>query len=119
MSVQLTPEQLQALQNLSEAYHAQQQQIAMLQQELHQLHTPASAVAAVPSLGVGSEPLRSSERDDSHFGLNRLLSKPSVFHGEHGNRVMDWINEFDILFENCDPHMTEIRKVTFAKQFLR
>ena len=116
MALQLTPEQLQGLQQLSHAYQAQQEQIASLQRELHQLHAPATAAAA--SVSSSSESA-SVHRDDSHFGLNRLLSKPSVFHGEHGNRVLDWINEFDILFENCDPHMPEARKITFAKQFLR
>jgi len=112
MALQLTPEQLQVLQQLTNAYQAQQEQIASLQHEVHQLHVPASAAAA--SVSSPSESA-SIHRDDSHFGLNRLLSKPSVFHGEHGNRVLDWINEFDILFENCDPHMPESRKITFAK----
>ena len=116
MALQLSAEQLQALQQLSQAYQAQQQQITTLQQELHRLQGPAAAAAL--SAGSSSESAR-APRDDSHFGLNRLLSKPSVFHGEHGNRVLDWINEFDILFENCDPHMPEARKITFAKQFLR
>jgi len=116
MALQLTPEQLQVLHQLTNAYQAQQEQIASLQHEVHQLHAPASAAAAPVS---SSSESASVHRDDSHFGLNRLLSKPSVFHGEHGNRVLDWINEFDILFENCDPHMPESRKITFAKQFLR
>jgi hypothetical protein len=115
MALQLTPEQLQAFQQLSHAYQAQQEQIASLRQELRQMRVPATAAASVSS----SSESTSVQRDDSHFGLNRLLSKPSVFHGEHGNRVLDWINEFDILFENCDPHMPESRKITFAKQFLR
>lgn len=117
MTLQLTPEQLQAFQQLSQAYQTQQQQIATLQQELHHLHDPATT-ATSSMMGTATESAR-VQRDDSHFGLNRLLSKPSVFHGEHGNRVIDWINEFDILYENCDPHMPEMRKVTFAKQFLR
>ncbi len=116
MALQLTPEQLQAFQQLTQAYQAQQQQIASLQQELHHLQVPAAAAGS--SVNSSSESA-SAQRDDSHFGLNRLLSKPSVFHGEHGNRVIDWINEFDVLFENCDPHMPEARKITFAKQFLR
>jgi hypothetical protein len=116
MTLQLTPEQLQAFQQLTQAYQAQQHQIASLQQELHHLQVPAAAAGG--SVKSSSESA-SAQSDDFHFGLNRLLSKPSVFHGEHGNRVIDWINEFDVLFENCDPHMPESRKITFAKQFLR
>jgi hypothetical protein len=118
MALQLTPEQLQALQQLSQAYQSQQQQIASLQQEVQRLHAPAASAAAAVG-PVGSPSASSLRGDDSHFGLNRLLSKPSVFHGEHGQRVLDWISEFDVLFENCDPHMPEMRKVTFVKQFLR
>ena len=115
MSAQLSPEQLQAFQQLSHSVQAQQQQIAALQQELHQLHAGSAASVVAP----GSSSSIAPPSDDAHFGLNRLLSKPSLFQGEHGNRVLDWINEFDILFENCDSHMPEVRKITFAKQFLR
>jgi Retrotransposon gag protein/Zinc knuckle len=117
MAVQLSPEQLQALHQLEQAYQVQQQQIATMQQELQRIHAPQSVAAS--SAPAGSSSAGSQRSDENHFGLNRLLSKPSVFHGEHGNRVLDWINEFDILFENCDPHMPEVRKITFAKQFLR
>ena len=88
MAAQFTPEQLQALHHLSQGYHEQQQQIDALQQELQRMHAPMAAAAAGPSAGAqrGEDPLSR---------LNRLLSKPSVFHGEHGNRVVDWINELE------------------------
>lgn len=127
----LSAEQMQALSQLpqlAQAYQAQQQviqqqqqQIVALQHDVQHLHGPAAA-------GPGAGPAESAGHgygmphrgdDDSHFGLNRLLSKPSVFRGEHGPKVYDWISEFDMLFANCDPHMPEVRKLTFAKQFLR
>jgi hypothetical protein len=48
-----------------------------------------------------------------------MLSKPSLFRGEHGTRVYDWISEFEILFPNLDSHISAEQKVIFARQFLR
>lgn len=50
--------------------------------------------------------------------LSKLLSKPSHFHGEHGNRVYDWLSELDITFDNIE-NATDHQKITFARQCLR
>lgn len=93
----------------------QQQQIQSLQQQVQQV---ASAAAASASSSASARMHREDDAEH-HFGLNRLLSKPSQFFGEHGDLVYDWINEMDMLFENCDASVTESRKVVFAKQQLR
>lgn len=108
--------QMAAMQQMGQAYQAQQQQLVALQQEIHQLHATAAAPGAPPA--GAPNPVRLAD-DDAHFGLNRLLSKPSTFDGGHGRKVFDWTSEFDMLFENCDARMPEARKITFAKQFLR
>jgi len=50
--------------------------------------------------------------------LGKLLNKPSQFHGEHGNRVYDWLSELDILFDNVGT-TSDLEKITFARQCLR
>lgn len=119
----LSAEQMQALSQfpqMAQAFQAQQAQIADLQQEVHHLHASAAAVpGAGPAESAGHGYGVPHHDEDSHFGLNRLLSKPSLFKGEHGPRVYDWVSEFDMLFANCDSRMPEVRKLTFAKQFLR
>jgi hypothetical protein len=94
----------------------QQQQIQTLQQQFQQVQQYASAAAASSSASAG---VHRGEESDHHFGLTRLLSKPSQFNGEHGDHVFDWINELNVLFENCDASVSEERKVVFAKQQLR
>lgn len=50
--------------------------------------------------------------------LGKLLSRPSQFHGEHGNRVYDWLSELDIIYDNIG-NATDHQKITFARQCLR
>ncbi len=50
--------------------------------------------------------------------LGKLLSRPSQFHGEHGNRVFDWLSELDIIYDNIG-NATDHQKITFARQCLR
>ena len=97
----------------------QQQQIQALQQQVQQVQHIASASAAAAASSSASAKVHRGDESDHHFGLNRLLSKPSQFNGEHGDLVYDWINEMDMLFENCDASVSEPRKVVFAKQQLR
>ena len=93
----------------------QQQQIAQLQQEVQQLRMLSASAGASSSASM-----RHSDDSDVHFGLNRLMNKPSLFHGEFGSvSVYDWVIEMDALFRNCSSSMPEQRKVTFAVAQLR
>jgi hypothetical protein len=72
--------------------------------------------AAAPS-HLPSHSTLSRERPATDI-LGKLLSKPSQFHGEHGNRVYDWLSELDLLFDNLGT-ITDKEKITFARQCLR
>lgn len=109
----------QAFQQLANAYHQQQQQIEALGQQVHQAQ---AAAAAASSLGHGDAAAAAAghaSHGDHHSPLTKLLSKPSVFHGDHGNRVYDWVAELEILFENCAEEVSDARKISFAKQAFR
>jgi hypothetical protein len=99
----------------------QQQQIQALQQQLQQVSVQYAAVASrsASASAAESDHVHRAEESDHHFGLNRLLSRPSQFNGEHGDLVYDWINEMDMLFANCDASVSDARKIMFAKQQLR
>lgn len=76
---------------------------------------PSHSPPSIPS----SHPMVSVNRESSaSITLRKLLSKPSHFHGEHGNRVYDWLSELDITFDNIGT-ATEHQKITFARQCLR
>ena len=112
---QLTMEQLQHFTvSMQQAFAAQQQQLEAVQRQLQEqqrqpLHFSSSSSAV---------PVR---RDETQSTLSRLLSKPSIFRGEHGTKVFDWISEFELLFPNLESaaHLDEAQKISFAKQFLR
>ena len=74
-------------------------------------HSPPSIPSSRPMVSVNREASAS-------VTLSKLLSKPSHFHGEHGNRVYDWLSELDITFDNIG-NATEHQKITFARQCLR
>jgi hypothetical protein len=108
----------QAFQQLAQAYQQQQQQIQALHEQLQHLHAAAPHPGSASSSGASVGEHHS--HSDHHSPLSKLLSKPSVFRGEHGNQVYDWIAELDILFENCgEEDLNDGRKISFAKQALR
>lgn len=109
----------QAFQQLAHAYQQQQHQIEALGQQLHQAQAAAAASSHPPRSGDAAAAEGHASHSEHHSPLTKLLSKPSVFHGNHGNRVFDWIAELEILFENCSEEVTDARKVSFGKQFLR
>ena len=112
-------EQLQAV------IQQQHQQLAQLQQQMQQMQQmqqTQQAQQAQLSASASSSGSRAAAAEDSdpHFGLNRLMNKPSLFHGEFGrDKVYDWIIEMDVLFKNCAPSMPEQRKILFAIAQLR
>lgn len=96
----------------------QQQLLEMqrqLQDQLHAMQPPPASLAPASSSYV---PASAPARRDDASAFSRLLSKPSVFKGEHGSRVHDWLAELELLFE-CGMHFDTEQKVLFAKQHLR
>ncbi len=97
----------------------QQQFLEMQRQLQEQLHAMQHAQPPPPTLAPPSSsyvPASVPVRRDDTF--SRLLSKPSVFKGEHGSKVHDWLAELELLFE-CGGHFDTEQKVLFAKQHLR
>lgn len=84
---------------------------------------PDPSFSPSPPVPSSSPPIPPSRPSVSHevsaaATLSKLLSRPSQFHGEHGNRVYDWLSELDITFDNIGT-ATEHQKITFARQCLR
>jgi len=75
MAVQLSPEQLQHFQQLSQVVSQQQQQIAAMQLELQRRHEPSPAVAAAVPVDSSAVHDQRDDDHDSHFGLNRTCVK--------------------------------------------
>lgn len=101
------------MQHLQPSLTAIQQQIQQGQQSAAQSHQTAASSAAhtfspvAPTFGF-----------EDASALQKLLSKPSVFNGEHGNRVYDWLNELEVIFSNY-ARLSDGQKIAFAKQCLR
>jgi len=71
-------------------------------------HTPFTRTTAVSH----------GERTTADTSLGKLLHKPSTYHGEHGNRVYDWLSELESTFDNPGPTPDQV-KINFARQCLR
>jgi hypothetical protein len=115
----------QALQHYLESMRAEiANQLQHVNQRLdtvtHEAASSSSAASYPPSHPSGRAGLTSTtgrERSATEV-LGKLLNKPSQFHGEHGNRVYDWLSELDILFDNVGT-ASDHEKITFARQCLR
>ena len=87
-------------------------------------HAAAIPIAPSPPVPSQAAPHSSHPHDSSRAEhlpttiLSKLLSRPSQFHGKHGQEVYDWLSELDILFENIGS-VTDRQKMTFAVQCLR
>ena len=101
------------MQHLQPSLTAIQQQIQHGQQTAAQPHQAAASSAAHTFF-----PVAPTSGFDDASALQKLLSKPSVFNGEHGNRVYDWLNELEVIFSNY-ARLSDGQKIAFAKQCLR
>jgi hypothetical protein len=81
------------------------QQIEQLQQQFSQL------AATVPNASATHPPSQIIHS----IRYDQLLPKPSIFHGEHGYQVYDFLNEMDSIFDSMKD-MTESEKITSELQ---
>jgi hypothetical protein len=107
---------------LTQAEQQAQAQAEQIQQQQHQIGQLQQALAAAvpvvaPPPGGVTVHRRAAEEDP--FGLNRMLSRPTPFWGEVGDRVGQWLGEMDLLFANYDRTLSDTRKITFALQYLK
>jgi len=108
----VTQAQFQAqFQDLCQALRQQHAELAQLRQAIQALVHPVAVGSAVSS--------STTDTPASTATLHKLLSRPSQFHGEHGNRVHDWLDELDICFLNVSETLSDAKKIAFARQCLR
>ena len=99
-----------------------QQAMAALQQQHEQIQQLQAQMAQFGAAAAGHHQLAGRAIDGAAMAndpLARLVTKPSVFEGEHGTRVTDWTLELDHLFAALGANISEDRRVKFAQQALR
>ena len=110
----------QVLAEIAQKFQQQQAQICELQHQLAQ----ATAAAAASSSSVAapnhhSNGFSANDTNAHKFSLDKLLSRPTPFHGEDGQRVFDFCDEIEIIMRNCSATTPESRKISFVQQLLK